>query len=70
MAKKTKKATHGGIRKGAGRPQKFSEPVKVKGVKLPESLVQWMESQEGKTFSDVALEAIQFFKKHSERKKK
>lgn len=53
-----KKTAHGGKRPGSGRKPKFSEPTRVKGVKLPESLIEWAESQEGKTFSDVVVEAL------------
>lgn len=70
MAKKTAKPTHGGKREGAGRPQKFSEPVKVKGVKLPLSMIAWAESQEGKTFSDVVCEALEAAKKKAEGRKR
>lgn len=70
MAKKVSKAAHGGRRKGSGRKPKFLEPIKVKGAKLPESLIAWAESQEGKTFSDVVYDALIAEKKRSEKRKR
>lgn len=60
MAKK--KATRGGKRKGSGRKSKHGEPTKIKTVAVPVSLIEWAESQVGRTFSDVVLEALYLIK--------
>jgi hypothetical protein len=64
MAKKIH--THGGKRKGAGRKPKHGEPTRTKGVVLPESLAEWAESQPGKSFSDVVVEALEEARKKAD----
>jgi len=40
MKMKTNKTTHGGHRKGAGRPPKYNEPTKYVPFRIPESKVE------------------------------
>lgn len=61
MAKK--KLGKGGSRPGAGRKPKYNEPTRTKGVVLPESLADWAESRQGKTFSEVVIEALEAARK-------
>ena len=52
----------GGRRDGAGRPQKYGEPTQTVGVRIPYSLYRTLQQyagQQGKSLSDVAVEALQ-----------
>ena len=64
-----KKVSHGGRREGAGRKHKHGEASRVKSVKVPESLLEWAESQDG-SFSEVVIDALQEARRKSERRKK
>lgn len=54
MANKT---GHGGKRAGAGRPPKFSEPIKPRTFHLPLSVLQILESMSG-SWTDKLIKSI------------
>ena len=49
---KTNKTTHGGHRKGAGRPPKYNEPTKYVPFRIPESKVQQVKDAVDKMLED------------------
>ncbi len=44
---KTRKKTHGGARRGAGRPRKFATPAVARSLHLPEAFWAILEAIEG-----------------------
>ena len=52
MKMKMTKPTHGGHRKGAGRPTKYNEPTKYVPFRIPESKVQQVKELVDKMLED------------------
>lgn len=67
MPKTPRNPKHGGKRKGAGRHLKYGEETKPVLISFPLSLIEWGKSQDGKSFSEVVIEALESARKRAQK---